>query len=745
MDFGLAKKAGQTMLTKEGTTIGTISYMSPEQARGEDVDHRTDIWSLGVMLYEMILGRLPFKGDYEQAIVYSVMNEEPEPITSLRTGVPIQLEQYVNKCLAKDPEDRYPASDGLIVDLRQLTKDTSKVTPAAAKTATDSTIQTEQEKESSITPAVAPKSKKALIEFVLVVIALGVFAVWKFLPTEIPELIKNRVAVAYFKNETGDSSLDYLKRMAADHLTEGIGKVNFVEVAALVPENEIDATKQSSEQLNLLSEKTGANIIVSGVFYKEGNKLIFQPEVSNISTAKPLKTLQRITGELSDPSFILEELSQIVLSLLGFKFDIPWKTYSDYMGYVPRYDAYKEYKEGWDLYMGGRKPMESVERFEKAVALDSSFINAYLMIGLVFYDFGFLAEGDSMVEFLNDIRNDFTLQERKLIIWFKTMLHNDLTGYLQVCREITEFDADWHWNTGWGAVRLNRLSEAVEWFSQIDPDNSFSSMWEGYWIIHEVTLHMLGRHEDELQVVNEHRQRFQESLYALVEEITAHMALGNLQKAMELKKDIYVPMEVMNPGQGLIRLAKEFAVHGYEKEAQESIEEAIQWFRGRPESERRAHQVNLFDALDISVFSLGTEESLQQTVEQEKQEIQLTSNRDERIQMMRQIAQELVEEEPSNEDYQGRLGILYAQLGDRENASRIFKLLGELDKQFLHGKNIFWQAAIATRLGELSRAVTLLYDAQSKGNAFNSGFHRDLVWKPLREYPGFIEFMRPKR
>jgi serine/threonine protein kinase len=86
MDFGLAKLAGRSALTKEGTTLGTVAYMSPEQGRGEEVDQRTDIWPFGVVLYEMITGQHPFKGEYEQAVMYSIMNEEPEPITGLRTG-----------------------------------------------------------------------------------------------------------------------------------------------------------------------------------------------------------------------------------------------------------------------------------------------------------------------------------------------------------------------------------------------------------------------------------------------------------------------------------------------------------------------------------------------------------------------------------------------------------------------------------------------------------------------------------
>ena len=103
VDFGLAKLAGRTRVTKTGTTVGTAAYMSPEQARGEAVDHRTDIWSLGVVIYEMLTGQLSFKGDYEQAVVYSILNEKPEPVTGLRTGVPMELERIVDKAMAKSP------------------------------------------------------------------------------------------------------------------------------------------------------------------------------------------------------------------------------------------------------------------------------------------------------------------------------------------------------------------------------------------------------------------------------------------------------------------------------------------------------------------------------------------------------------------------------------------------------------------------------------------------------------------
>ena len=119
VDFGLAKLAGMTMLTKEGTTLGTVAYMSPEQTKGIDIDHRADIWALGVIVYEMLTRERPFKGDYEQAVIYSIMNDEPEPVKKLNPDVPIELEQIVTKALRKNPELRYSAAGELLKDLKE--------------------------------------------------------------------------------------------------------------------------------------------------------------------------------------------------------------------------------------------------------------------------------------------------------------------------------------------------------------------------------------------------------------------------------------------------------------------------------------------------------------------------------------------------------------------------------------------------------------------------------------------------
>lgn len=122
-DFGLAKFSESTVITRKGTTVGTTAYMSPEQLNGMPVDTRTDVWSLGVVLFEIVSGVLPFKGEYEQALIHSILTDDPLPLTGLRSGLPLEFERFIDRCLEKDSRLRYQGMADLLADLRRLQRD----------------------------------------------------------------------------------------------------------------------------------------------------------------------------------------------------------------------------------------------------------------------------------------------------------------------------------------------------------------------------------------------------------------------------------------------------------------------------------------------------------------------------------------------------------------------------------------------------------------------------------------------
>ncbi|MBF8295774.1 MAG: serine/threonine protein kinase with repeat [Bacteroidetes bacterium] len=265
MDFGLAKTTGATMLTKSGATVGTVPYMSPEQARGEKVDHRTDIWSLGVVMYEMIAGRLPFQSPYSEAIVYSILNEEPKPFSLVRSDVPTELESIVKRCLQKNPAERYQRVEELIVDLRREKAELGKETP--------------REK--------VPKPTKfqwrnwyliggaALVVAVLLIVFLPRFktldeGIIESTKTDLSLTWQNSIAVLPFKNISADKEQEYFCDGMTEQLITNLTNLPNVKVIA---RTSVMQFKNSDKTVQQIAQQLGVAHVLEGSVRKAGNKI----------------------------------------------------------------------------------------------------------------------------------------------------------------------------------------------------------------------------------------------------------------------------------------------------------------------------------------------------------------------------------------------------------------------------------------------------------------------------------------
>ena len=181
MDFGLAKLKGSAKLTKSSSTVGTLAYMAPEQIQGTAVDARSDIFSFGVVLFELLTGHMPFKGDYESAVMYSILNEEPEPLHTYLPDAAEGLIYIMDRLLEKDPEDRYQSMADVVSALRRLQKKTSRVSrpsvPTVPAATQSSTSEIPQQHTTSVGPTQAETSTGRATKFNSTAILIGVIAI----------------------------------------------------------------------------------------------------------------------------------------------------------------------------------------------------------------------------------------------------------------------------------------------------------------------------------------------------------------------------------------------------------------------------------------------------------------------------------------------------------------------------------------------------------------------------------------
>lgn len=221
-DFGLAKLKGASKLTKAGSTLGTAAYMSPEQARGEDVDARSDIFSAGVVLYELLTGKLPFRGEHQAAVLYSLVNEDPPPLSRFTAGISGELQRIVSKALAKDKEDRYQHADEMLADLRRERKSMEYARTGDILQQSPGSSSKTIDPAGSPAPSPGPRSRifglKAgiIAGVILLAVAIGVYF-QRMSKNQTPTAAVSKIAVLPFEN-LGPAEREYF----ADGLTDEI-------------------------------------------------------------------------------------------------------------------------------------------------------------------------------------------------------------------------------------------------------------------------------------------------------------------------------------------------------------------------------------------------------------------------------------------------------------------------------------------------------------------------------------------
>ena len=262
MDFGLARMSGGTLITQEGMTMGTIAYMSPEQARGEEVDFRTDIWSFGVVLYEMFGGQLPFKGEQDQAVVYSILNKQPKPITDLRSEMPTSIEQVVAKALEKNPDERYQQIDELLDDLKSIS---AGIVPEEIK------VRLRKAKLLRRKRVILYAGTAGLI-IIMVVIALSLFMGGR------AEAIES-IAVLPFENLTGDAGQEYFVDSATDELIGQLAKIGALRV---ISRTSVMQYKGVDKLLPEIARELNVDAVVEGTVYQVGESVRIRVQLIDV-------------------------------------------------------------------------------------------------------------------------------------------------------------------------------------------------------------------------------------------------------------------------------------------------------------------------------------------------------------------------------------------------------------------------------------------------------------------------------
>jgi serine/threonine protein kinase/tetratricopeptide (TPR) repeat protein len=385
MDFGIARAAKGKGLTGAGVMIGTPEYMSPQQVEGQDVDLRSDLYSLGVILYEMLTARVPFDGETALSVAYKHKHDAPEDPRKFNDRIPPDLSRVVLKCLEKEEEKRYQSADELRAQLESIERGlptTEKVAPKRTPlTSREITLQLSLKK--LLVPALAAGA-------VVIAAMMLIWHPWSRGTPAAGPRIANSIAVISFENQTGDASFDYLQKAIPDLLITSLERRGGLYVATW--ERMQDLLGQLGEKdVKVIDRRRGFELcrlegigtIVLGSYIKAGETFATDVKVLDVGTKRLLRSAgSKGEGVSSIINSQIDELTREISNVTATARN------ADPAAEAPIADvttssmeAYKYYLEGREYYYKLYDP-EAVRAFEKAVELDPDFAMAYYYLAL---------------------------------------------------------------------------------------------------------------------------------------------------------------------------------------------------------------------------------------------------------------------------------------------------------------------------------------------------------------------------
>ena len=368
MDFGLAKVKGDTQITKIGSTVGTAAYMSPEQAKGEELDEQTDIWSFGVVIYEMLTGKLPFKGDYDQAVIYSILNEEIE----LNIDVANELKIILKKALAKKKENRYKSVEEILSDLRYLNNESLSKSFA----------------QTSYVPS-ASKNKKWILPATVISIVTIIIVVMFFYfmnNTEDEKTTEKKMIVVLPFENLGTSEDEYF----ADGITGEItSKLSGISGLGVIARSSAMQYKNTQKSLKQIGEELGVQYVLEGTVQWEElsdgkTRIRVNPELINVENATQMWS-KPYEAEFSSAFTLQSEIASTVAEAMNLKLLVSEQNNLQ--------NTITKNPEAYDLYLKGVYFSEDIsneknqriaeEMLENAIELDDQFAEAYAKLSTV--------------------------------------------------------------------------------------------------------------------------------------------------------------------------------------------------------------------------------------------------------------------------------------------------------------------------------------------------------------------------